>query len=498
MNEIINGDCLEVMRKFPDNHFDSVVTDPPGGISFMGRTWDGDLGGRDRWVAWLSERMAEAYRVLKPGSHALVWSIPRTSHWTAWAIEDAGFNVRDCVLHLFGSGFPKSHNVSVAIDKAAGAQRAVVGKSSRHIAAGEAAASSVYAQDEWTRTNGRMGEFVTAPATPDAARWDGWGTALKPGQEMWWLARKPLAAGTIAANVLEFGTGALNIDGCRVGSDVMRESRMSQSPGGVLNMNGRDIIHGNWQQVPNDNPAEHIGRWPPNILLTHDSRCEHAGTRRVRSSHDVFLRRSSKDADGNTSPAYGAESRAEGTKAHTHGDADGLETMQAWNCVPGCPVGGLDRQSGTVKAGGSAKGTTPASGTSAGIMGTPVERTRNFETYGDTGGASRFFPQFTWDPDYDDFSFMYCAKAPQKERPKVDGITHPTTKPVSLMRWLVRLVTPPGGTVLDPFAGTGTTGEACHLEGFSYVLIEREPDYIRLIRERLSRYQPVLFGDWGM
>lgn len=610
-SEIIHGDCLEVMRKFPDNCFDSVVTDPPAGIAFMSREWDDfrrarnpadagrdnvfgrtsrhgpeyGRGEREAFTWWLTERMTEVVRVLKPGGHALVWSIPRTSHWTAWALEDAGFEIRDCILHIFGSGFPKSLAIDKAIDRAAGAERDVTGVRGGGSAGSAGGVLNMNGRDmtHGSARNSRIVE-ITAPATEEAARWEGFGTALKPAQEIWWLCRKPLAEKTIAASVLEWGTGGLNIDGTRVtisrddarsnhGDNISGTSlsptgdRTSRTPNkqhqasSVSSLAGHNDLppsvlsrEMNYPQSP-DSPGDYqispysygehapsaeegdrasaqqspdvrellypdttcghspqnqsmpynnstaldiqnasntAGRWPPNILLTHDSRCKSAGTRRVRSSHDVFLRRSSKDADGNTSAAYGAESRAEGTKTPTHGDADGLETMQAWNCVPGCPVAGLDAQSGGAGAHGADRGTGVSNGYHGDI------RREQMRDPG-SGGASRFYPQFAWDPEYD-LPFMYQAKAPKSERPAVtlpDGrvVRHSTVKPLALMRWLVRLVTPPGGIVLDPFAGSGSTAQACLDEGFRYVLIEREEDYIRLISQRLSRRPPSLFEE---
>ena len=172
------GDCLEYMKSQPDNFFDSIVTDPPAGISFMGKDWDKDKGGRDAWIAWMTVIASEAYRVLKPGAHALVWALPRTSHWTATAWEDAGFEVRDRVSHLFGSGFPKSHNISKAIDKMAGAEREILGESPYNARRPNPPVSERYAQ-AGHKAN------ITAPATPEAQQWDGWGTALKPCMEDW-------------------------------------------------------------------------------------------------------------------------------------------------------------------------------------------------------------------------------------------------------------------------------------------------------------------------
>ena len=175
MDDIITGDCLEVLRGIDSCSIDACVTDPPAGIAFMGKAWDGSKGGRDQWIAWLASVMAEVLRALKPGGHAVVWALPRTSHWTGMALETAGFEIRDCLSHLFGSGFPKSLDVSKSIDRAAGAERDGVGDYGSSL--------------------------VTAPATDDAKRWDGWGTALKPAAEMWWLVRKPSAPGSLCDTI---------------------------------------------------------------------------------------------------------------------------------------------------------------------------------------------------------------------------------------------------------------------------------------------------------
>ncbi|MEV4672677.1 site-specific DNA-methyltransferase [Actinomadura sp. NPDC049382] len=429
------GDCLDVLRTLPDASVDAVVTDPPAGISFMGRDWDGDLGGRGRWIAWHADRLAEAVRVLKPGGHALVWALPRTSHWTAMAVEDAGLEIRDCVTHLFGSGFPKSHDVGKAIDKAAGAERPVIG------------VAADFAQDgAGRRTDGshlvphghqgghgygdRWSAPVTAPATEEAARWDGWGTALKPAAEHWWLARRPLA-GTVAANVLEHGTGALNIDGCRTAAGQDYRDKCASVVGLDSNRNGD--AYGDWPGARTDS-AHQAGRWPTNVVLSHPP---------IMVDGEVV------------------------------GDAC------ASGCVDGCPVAELDRQSGITTSLGGSRGAGGQHGAYS-----PINAQHDLKPgFGDTGGASRFFP-----------TFRYEAKAPASERPKLpDGTAWPTVKPVALMRWLVRLVTPPNGVVLDPFAGTGTTAEAAVTEGFRALLIERDPQAAELIKTRLAKpIAPVL------
>jgi site-specific DNA-methyltransferase (adenine-specific) len=366
-----------VMQSLPDDSIDAAVTDPPAGIGFQGCDWDKDKGGRDEWIAWLSGIMAECLRVVKPGGHALVWALPRTSHWTGTALENAGWEIRDCIDHLFWSGFPKSLNVSKSIDSAAGAVREVVGESSTRIQLIDHDSQS---HGKWVakiRTeNG--GVPVTAPATPEAKQWDGWGTALKPAHECWWLARKPLL-GTVAANVLKYGTGALNIDGCRLrygdpawpgpqSVDLVRPA-ISRTDNAVF---GAGLGVG--QQ------HEPIGRWPANIYYTPKPSTQER------------------------------ETGCEGLAQHTAGELTG----------------------------GRAEGSNGLDSPGAGSGRTSAGR----------------------------------------------GNTHPTTKSVKLMRWLCRLVTPPGGTVLDPFAGSGTTILACEAEGFRCTAVELDPHHCEIIRAR--------------
>ena len=316
----------------------------------------------------------------------------------ACAIEDAGFEIRDCLQWLYGSGFPKSLDVSKAIDKAAGAEREVV-------SSGDPIRRMIPGADQnrtgsWIKDNGR--EYVpaiTAPATPEAERWQGWGTALKPANEPIVLARKPLSERTVAANVLRHGTGALNVDACRIPGAVPRTVQGQSSQQGQ--------IYGADQRVLREFIPNTSGRWPANVILSHSLFC-------------------TDDA-----------------------------------CDPSCPVAMLDAQSGasTSRIGKPRRSGTPGNG--YGLVHTGSE-------YSDAGGASRFF---------------YVAKASRKER---RTSTHPTVKPVALMRYLIRLIAPPGGVVLDPFAGSGTTGEAALLEGVDCVLIEREDEYIADIRARLE------------
>ena len=379
---IYHGDCIEVLRSLPDNSVDSVVTDPPYLLDFMGKGWDAADG-----IAGKPEVWREALRVLKPGGHLLAFGGTRTWHRLAVAIEDAGFEVRDSIAWMYGSGFPKSLDVSKAIDKAAGAQREVLGETRQG------------AQQQSTGRFGAWGEGITptAPATPAAQQWQGWGTALKPAFEPIVVARKPLI-GTVAANVLKYNSGALNIDGCRIGTQEMKRTT---SNGEVLSDNG-SMAGADYVRI---DAGTATGRWPANVIL-----------------------------DESQAAALDAQSGVTTTKQPAGVVTDTRDTSQSIGAFSGA----YERQA-----------------------------------LSDTGGASRFF---------------YCAKAGKKERPNVDGVAHPTVKPIKLMEYLCRLVTPPGGTILEPFAGSGTTIEAALNEGFNVIGIEMTDEYLPLIMARIERH----------
>ena len=386
MPTIHHGDCIETMNAMPPESVDAIVTDPPYGLSFMQAKWDATPPG----VQW-----AEAcYRVLKPGGHIAAFGGTRTWHRLAVAIEDAGFEMRDSLAWLYGSGFPKSHDIGKAIDKLAGAEREVVG---RKITGNAKQASSSTGEFADGKHGGQQIVDVTAPATPEAAQWDGWGTALKPAFEPIVLARKPLAEKTVARNVLAHGTGAINVDACRIGT--------TERPLVVSDRRSGNEVYGDGLQGSKSAGTTATGRWPANVLLD-----QHAA---------AWVDEQSGEASYNPAKTFGKSS------------------------------------------GGSVYGNGAGIPSGADVFG-----------YGDRGGASRFF---------------YTAKAPKSERPNVDGVQHPTVKPLAIMRWLIRLVTPPGGTVLDPFAGSGTTIEAALIEGFDPVGIEMETDYLPLIQHRIDR-----------
>jgi DNA modification methylase len=427
--ELLHGDCVELMRAMPECSVDSIVTDPPYELGFMGKAWDG------AGIAYSLDMWREALRVLKPGGHLLAFGGTRTYHRMACAIEDAGFEIRDSIHWVYGSGFPKSHNVSKGIDRTLGAEREVVGI--RTLYGTAASTNPVVGAMEGTSGVGASKDVpVTAAATDEARKWEGWGTALKPAHEPVVVARKPLS-GTVAGNVLVWGTGGLNIDGCRVNvgaDDIAKMSGRSgrRTAGQVFTGKGDGQ---SWEPTT-------AGRWPANIVLD------------------------------------------------------------------GAAAAALDQQSGVSKSSsGGRSGTHPA----------PMDwgkddTARDRGGHTDSGGASRFFTQADFGPD--DWPFVYQAKPSKRERNAgLDGLPerpaseryetistlnaehqqrlpaanhHPTVKPVALMRHLVRLVTPPGGTVLDPFAGSGTTLVAAVLEGFDAIGCEMTDEYLPIIEGRVA------------
>jgi DNA modification methylase len=498
--KLVTGDCVEELKKLADNSVDSIVTDPPYGLKFMGKEFD-DLGEGAQQREWHKRWAVEALRVLKPGGHLLAFGGTRTYHHLATAVEDAGFEIRDQMQWLYGSGFPKSHNVGKAIDKKrhdreqvyqvtgwirearnkAGIKNSEIDKAfnantmARHwtdvppngkqpavptleqipkllevlgvkeeeipedihrliyelngkkgqpgenwfkrevvgkTKTGGAAAwtnGMNNKDDDGERYTGQTEWDLTAPATDAAAKWEGWGTALKPANEPVVVARKPFK-GTVAENVQEHGTGALNIDGCRVEVDpddpniIDKPSRggtATKFTGTAYNGGkpGGELGRGPTLQHPE-------GRWPANIILDPEAGAQLDEQSGERKSPATYNRNA----------------------PNTH-----------WL--------GFGRKTGEVQVG-----------------------------YGDQGGASRFF---------------YCPKAAKGERnaginQQSASNVHPTVKPIDLMRYLCRLVTPPGGTVLDPFLGSGTTGIAAHLEGFEFIGIEREAEYMEIAAARID------------
>ena len=399
------GDCRDILSMFyEDNTFDSIVTDPPYGLGFMGKGWDNSVPGVEFWT--------EILRVLKPGGHLLSFSGSRTYHRMACAIEDAGFEMRDQIMWVYGSGFPKSLDVSKAIDKAAGAEREILSECQVSGIGHNGNAFKGHAE-------GATQKFYGAPSIDATKQWQGWGTALKPAHEPICVARKPLI-GTVAANVLQFGTGGLNIDACRVAGEAWKAHTATGLASKFFTEGYAPVIE----------KSPHMGvRWPANLI--HDGSDEvlaafpytesgkPSGIRRAKSEHNVDY---------------------------------------------------ADMAAGTELTG-----------------------------YGNAGSAARFF---------------YCAKTSKSDRnagcesiaekqyshdgreTPIDNAyqrnanaasnCHPTVKPTDLMAYLCRLVTPLGGTILDPFMGSGSTGKAALREGFNFVGIDLDAHYVAIADARMA------------
>lgn len=465
---VFHGDALELLRTLPDGCVDSVVTDPPAAIGFMGKrnAWDHDRGGRAQWVAWLTEITRECLRALKPGGHALVWALPRTSHWTATAVEDAGFEIRDVITHHFGSGMPKSRDASKAIDTKLGttAQREVYATYTAGGNAGTSCAEKGGTYGVGVANSAPVELTRTLGGSPEARRWDGFGTGLKPSSEHWILARKPLD-GTLADNLLRHGAGALNVDGCRVVTDWDEPDRPAswRASGHSAKPDAEKIA-----APPGVGVVLHPGgRWPPNAVLSHSADCRMVGTAKAQRNIETGNRH-----DDASVSVYGAGINGRSTTGVT-------EIVSVYDCTEDCPVRILEAQSGELRAGNH-----PARRAGMGYGSTSRGT--------DTGSAARFFPCLDADP------FLYAAKASTAEReagcdlvpPAESGRRndHATVKSVKLMRWFVRLVTPPGGLCLDVFCGSGSTGVAAVQEGFHFMGFELDARFVEIARARIGHW----------
>jgi len=449
---VVQGDSLDLLRLLPDKSVDAVVTDPPAGIGFMGKAWDSDRGGRVLWTSWLSSIMRECLRVLKPGGYSLVWALPRTSHRTGTAVEDAGFEIRDIVHHLFGTGFAKGPR-----------------KGSR-------------------------------------------GTCMKPAAEHWILGRKPFPKGMTVDQVMEiYGTGALNVDACRIATTEKLERVLGKTtvgPSGWRSINRSPIA------------GKDGGRWPAHLVFSHTEWCAPVGEVVLKGDSRAqtckYLKRG-EACRGHGNKTLGqtfhsgkrgggfAQPLAPSGDPKPNGVLHGEQTVVVWDCLPGCPVKLLDEQSG-FKRDGTAVQRNGGGNKQANTYGKRQGRPRADQGYASAGGASRFY---------------YVAKPSSKERDagceslptrsggeatdRKDGSLglndpragagrrggrhnrHPTLKGIELMRWLIRLITPSGGLILDPFCGSGTTGCAAGLEGMRFLGFEKEHEFVTVSHLR-NRY----------
>lgn len=412
-----------VLATLPENALDSCVTDPPYGLNFMSKSWDRSN------VETNPETWAAVYRVLKPGAYLVAFGGTRTWHRIACAIEDAGFEIRDNLAWLYGQGFPKSLALDKAIDKAAGAKREVVG--TRRLQ-GNAGVSTKEKGGTYSVGAGLVADVqidVTAPATELAKQWEGWGTALKPSFEPIVLARKPLI-GTVAANVAAHGVGGLNIDGCRTPGETRVNAPAGNKPGGVAyNMSAVGMPQGAASRLVE-------GRWPPNVL------CDESVAADLDETFGTHKAGKAVTRNGGGGRIF--DKAGDGKPKPDGGYSD---------------LGGVSRYFYCPKANGKER--------DAGLEGWPV--LSGAEATDSEEGQARLASPRTG-----------AGRGGGRRNP------HPTVKPIELMRWLCRLVTPPGGFVLDPFTGSGTTGCAAALEGFHFAGVELDPTHTRLAMDRIA------------
>ncbi len=426
-NKIYNADCLEIMKQIDDNSIDSVVTDPPSGISFMSKKWD-TFNSLMEFQDFICEVFKEVYRVLKPGGHGLVWALPRTSHHTAMGLERAGFSIIDCVYHCFGSGFPKSLNIGKAVDKLQGNKREFV-KNAHRTTASQSNTSHEYGFGEKTDVN-----FTITKGT---SAFEGFGTALKPAVECWWLIRKPISEKNIAKNVLKWGTGGINIDGSRINIEKNdKNHRPNQTYCTIHHKENYNVNYCSDIRFPRKLSSK--GRFPSHLILDNSDEVK--------------------------------------------------------ECFPMTESGGGVKLTGK----GSSNNIKFQNNT---IIG------KNWEA--SSGSASRYFKVIPR-------RLFYCPKPSSEERntmvgdimktnnhtrygnglgktPSVNGIrvtkernSHPTVKSIKLMRYLITLITPPQGLVLDCFLGSGTTAVACLKDGFRFIGIEKEEKYYKIAQARIN------------
>jgi len=418
------------MTTMDSESVDAIVCDPPYGLSFMGKGWDHGVPGVEFWV--------EALRVLKPGGHLIAFGGTRTYHRLAVAIEDAGFEVRDCLMWLYGSGFPKSHDVSKAMDKQAGAERDVIGESK----SGIASSKSTFGDDNW-KGIGQSTYSITAPSTDLAKQWQGWGTALKPSYEPAILARKPLR-GTVAANVAQWGTGGLNIDGCRVATD-------ENLNGGSYGNTSRE----NDQYFNGKKPGgagqfmQPSGRWPANVILDEDAAAALDAQSGVSASV-ASIRKKAGQSVGNklTLNNYQMNTDNVGGYSDSGGASRFFYTAKASRSEREAGLDGVELQSIGAKGNGLGR-TCEVCGASV-LEGCACDN----RTYSNQKRANH----------------------------------HPTVKPIALMRYMIRLVTPKGGIVLDPFMGSGSTGCAAMLEDMQFIGIDITPEYVEIAQKRIAHW----------
>lgn len=493
INHILYGNSIEILKDFEENSIDAIVTDGPYGLGFMGKVWDTFTS--KEYQDFCFDWGTQSLRVLKPGSLCVSFSAPKKYHRMVCGLEDAGFLIKDMINWVFGSGFPKNLNISLAINRHL---RGSIIKGDMIIAPdgqsydkrkkiGKPLTDYCYSEDIIEEED----LYEKIPTNPEALKWKGWGTGLKPAHEPIVLAQKPYE-GTYAENVLKRGVGGLYIDGCRINyspegedSRVYDESR-NITHGKHLNATIKYAPDGNAHRMFKPNK----GRWPSNFVLTHHPECQLIGEKKVGKGKKTqgSIRKQTKDQNLYKLGFLNGNSQSNSP------DNYGEEIIKSYNCHPECPVNMLDALSGNISTSFRPNliGKNYKSDSMFGQGGEMSFRNQ----HNDKGGASRFFycskahksernkgcENLYWEKTNEGFKKITKKQytlLPSKNRAKDNPIS--TLKPINLIRYLIRLVTPSNGIVLDPFAGSGTTGIACIIENFNYILIEKRKPFAEII-----------------
>ena len=509
VNNLFNEDCKITMRRMDENSIPFIITDPPYLLEFMGKEFDsqhhsqeGDNIGQ-KMQKWHSEWLIEAYRVLKPGGYLVAFGGTRTYHRLACAMEDVGFQIRDTMQWIYGSGFPKSLNISKGIDKRKGADREVIGE---NIRLGDKKAYPKNPKKPFFHIDNISTKgMITKSSTDEAKKWDGWGTALKPAYEPIVIGMKPVN-GSFVDNALNEGVAGINIDASRVATDksvddmlrkVDRNERQSKQ---WRDGSGFKNEHNELTGVRED------GRFPANVILQHHEECKKIGTKKVKGGNDP------RHLDGTKSGHAchnGGWKHGEKISHSGFSDKDGMETIEEWNCHADCPVRIMNEQSKDMgmHSPGNVKETTGGGWTDKLVGGKVINPLVSRKGFNDSGGAARFY--YTAKASKSERNLGLEGMEKKKSSKMGDGIVsnvgpgltpgetesgdreaenfHPTVKPLDLMRYLVNMFsTPDGGVVYDPFTGSGSTLIACKILGREYIGSEMEPEYYEIAKKRLQ------------
>lgn len=528
VNQVLCGDALEIMDSFDINSIDSVVTDGPYNYKFMGAKWDEftPKGYQEFSFKWGSKSL----KVLKPGGYNVSFGAPNKSHRMACGIEDAGFKIQDCLMWLYGSSICHSLDISKAIDSHLGietSQKKIIAKNpnfreshlnptntvpmvkSREII-GVRKRHGGGKDEEYMGMTKKPEIYITEPFTEEAKQWEGWGTGLAPAYEPIVLAQKPYEK-TYAHNILKYGVGALNIDASRVEFTPEKEtdSRIYNQEKNIT----KGKHHKESSYVPiapdgNEYPMykTNKGRWPKNVILTHHPECVFIGHKKAGSGKPKHNSEIQRKGIGNNGPFNKVSCGFDVNKGQGLGNF-GEESVESYLCHPECPIKLIDSQSGITSTGDIKPYYSKVVDPSCQFR----EEFFHYNSHkGDKGGASRYFkiiPRFHYsgkaykternagceglywkksDGNLKKITKKQYDNLPKDKRAKGNPIK--TLKPINLMRYLVRLITPPGGTVLDPFGGSGTTAIACIIEGFNYILIEKRKPFAKIIIPKRLEY----------